>query len=233
MFFKKNNKLEEKDEQISILQMAIKELNSEKDHNLNLKAEEIKKLNKKLNRKIRELEEKEKELEHKTQELENSVDNLEKATSTDSLTGAYNRRYFYDVAENIISLAKRDKGSLSLAILEIDKFDEINKIGDSALIDKVLQTFVHNISLRESDLFVRFSDNEFVILFPNTNSKQAEIVAQKIRENIQSNTFLKSIELTTSLCITEYIVSEDNINSALKRVSSALRESGTNTLSSI
>lgn len=237
MFFGNNNKLkekiEEKDEQISILQMAIEELNSELDHKLNLKSEEIGKLNRKLNLKIKELEDIEKELDHKTRELEASVDNLERVTNADTLTGAYNKRYFYDVAESIISLAKREKHPLSLAMLEINHFEEINKTHGYKTGDEILQTFVHKITLRESDVFVRFSDTEFVILFPNTDIKQAIIVSQKIRKDIESYTFFKSIELTTSLGVTEYMISEDNIYTALKRVNSALSEAEKNSVNSI
>lgn len=237
MFFNNNNKLEEKieekDEEISTLQMAIKELNTELDHKLSLKTEEIHKLNRKLNLKIKELEDIEKVLDHKTRELEASRDNLERITNTDTLTGAYNKRYFYDVAESIISLAKREKHSLSLAMLEINHFEEINKTHGYKTGDEILQTFVHKITLRESDVFVRFSETEFVILLPNTDLKQAIMVSQKIRKDIESYSFFKSIELTTSFGVSEYILAEDNIYSALKRVNSALSEAEKNSVNSI
>lgn len=233
MFFNKKNKLEEKDEQINTLQTAIKELNSEKDHKLSLKTEEINKLNRKLKNKTKELKEKEKELDYKTRELEISADNLERITSTDTLTGAYNKRYFYDVAESVISLSKREKHSLSLAMLEINNFETIYKVHGNEAADQILQTFVHKIILRESDLFVRFSDKEFVILFPNTNVQQAMIISDKIRKDIESLTFFNNIRLTISLGVTEYIISEDNIYNALQRVTTALSEAKANTTNNI
>ena len=236
MFFNNNKlekKIEAKDEQISILQMAIQELNSETDQKIKLKTEEIHKLNTKLNRKINELEEMKKELDHKSRELEESLENLERVTNTDMLTGAYNKRYFYDVAESIISLSKREKQPLSLVMLEINQFEEINKIHGYKTGDQILQTFVHKISLRESDVFVRFSDKEFVILFPNTNMQQAITISKKIREDIESFTFFKSIELTVSLGVTEFMFSEDNIVLALKRVNTALKEAKNNSVNAV
>ncbi|MEA3369931.1 MAG: GGDEF domain-containing protein [Campylobacterota bacterium] len=237
MFFNNNNKLEEKieekDEQINTLQLAIKELNAESEHKLKLKAEEIGKLNRKLKLKTEEFEELEKKLEHKTRELEASVDNLERVTNTDTLTGAYNKRYFYDVAESIISLAKREKHSLSLAMLELNEFEEINKTLGYKTGDEVLQTFVHKITLRESDVFVRFSDTEFVILLPNTDIKQAVTVSQKIRKDIDSYDFFKSIKLTVSLGVTEYVLAEDNIYNALQRVKGALEKAENNSVNSV
>lgn len=233
MFFGNNHELKEKDEQISTLQLAIKELNKEKDHNLNLKKEEIHTLNKKLALKMKELEDKEKELEKRTKELEDSRNSLELITSNDMLTGVYNKRYFYDVAESIISLAKREKHSLSLAILEINQLNKIREREGDKTGDEILQTFVHKISLRESDLFVRFAEQRFVILFPHTNIEQAKIISEKIRKDIESYTLFKSIDLTASICITEYKISEDNINTALQRVESLLAETQKNSVNTI
>ena len=241
MFFGNNNQIEEElkeelvqqSEQIETLHIALKKMNIDFDKKLDGKTQVINDLTRKLNSKIQENEEMQKELEHKSRALKESLDNLERVSNSDTLTGAYNKRYFYDVAESIISLAKREKEPLTLAIIEIDQLDEINHIYGYSVGDEILQTFVHKIVMRESDLFVRFTDKEFVILLPNTDLDHALIILEKIRKNIESCVFVKNIEVTVSIGVSEFLVSEENINDALKKVKMALKEASKNSINNI
>ncbi len=239
MFFWNNHKLEEKlkqkDEQISTLHKAIQELGMKLDKKLKEKTKKYKALDKKLDAQIKELTEVNKKLDHKTRELKESVDNLERITNSDTLTGAYNKRYFYDVAESVISLAKREKQPLSLAMIDINNFKNINSTYGYSVGDEVLQTFVHTITytIRESDVFVRFEEKEFVILFPNTNVEQALNISEKIRKTIESCSVTHNIDLTISIGLSELILSEDNINSALKKASAALIKAEKNSITYI
>jgi len=241
MFFGNNNQIEEElkeelvqqSEQIETLHIALKKMNIDFDKKLDGKTRVINDLTRKLNSKIQENEEMQKELEHKSRALKESLDNLERVSNSDTLTGAYNKRYFYDVAESIISLAKREKEPLTLAIIEINQLDEINHIYGYSVGDEILQTFVHKIVMRESDLFVRFTDKEFVILLPNTDLDHALIILEKIRKNIESCVFLKNIEVTVSIGVSEFLVSEENINDALKKVKMALKEASKNSINNI
>ncbi|MCD6190366.1 MAG: GGDEF domain-containing protein [Sulfurimonas sp.] len=241
MFFGNNNQIEEElkeelvqqSEQIETLHIALKKMNIDFDKKLDGKTQVINDLTRKLNSKIQENEEMQKELEHKSRALKESLDNLERVSNSDTLTGAYNKRYFYDVAESIISLAKREKEPLTLAIIEINQLDEINHIYGYSVGDEILQTFVHKIVMRESDLFVRFTDKEFVILLPNTDLDHALIILEKIRKNIESCVFLKNIEVTVSIGVSEFLVSEENINDALKKVKMALKEASKNSINNI
>ena len=241
MFFGNNNQIEEElkeelvqqSEQIETLHIALKKMNIDFDKKLDGKTQVINDLTRKLNSKIQENEEMQKELEHKSRALKESLDNLERVSNSDTLTGAYNKRYFYDVAESIISLAKREKEPLTLAIIKINQLDEINHIYGYSVGDKILQTFVHKIVMRESDLFVRFTDKEFVILLPNTDLDHALIILEKIRKNIESCVFVKNIEVTVSIGVSEFLVSEENINDALKKVKMALKEASKNSINNI
>ena len=241
MFFGNNNQIEEElkeelvqqSEQIETLHIALNKMNIDFDKKLDGKTQVINDLTRKLNSKIQENEEMQKELEHKSRALKESLDNLERVSNSDTLTGAYNKRYFYDVAESIISLAKREKEPLTLAIIEINQLDEINHIYGYSVGDEILQTFVHKIVMRESDLFVRFTDKEFVILLPNTDLDHALIILEKIRKNIESCVFVKNIEVTVSIGVSEFLVSEENINDALKKVKMALKEASKNSINNI
>jgi diguanylate cyclase (GGDEF)-like protein len=234
MFFGSDSKLkeeiEDKNEEISTLQLAIKELNEELDQKLKIKAQEVKELNKKIETKTDEIDGINKKLNHKTRALEESLDNLERISNSDTLTGAYNKRYFYDVAESVISIAKREKQSLTIAVVDINDFKEINDTHGYKIGDSVLQTLVHRIKLRESDVFVRFSEKEFVIIFPNTDLEHALIALEKTRKDIESCIFVKSILVTVSIGVHEYIMSEDNIVTALTKAKTSLSKAGKNSI---
>jgi len=241
MFFNNNykfeedlkEKIEEQNEQIDTLHIVLEKMNMDFDKKLDSKTKIINELTRKLNSKIEENEEINKELDHKNRALQESLDNLERISDTDTLTGAYNKRYFYDVAESIISLAKREKQSLSIAIIEINQFDEINHTYGYKVGEEILQTFVHKIVMRESDIFVRFTEKEFVTLLPNTNLEHALVILEKIRKNIESCIFVKNIEVTVSIGVSIFLVSEENINDALKKAKVALKEASKNSINNI
>ena len=241
MFFGNNHEVEEelkevilqRDEQVDTLHVSLKKMNMEFDKKLDNKTQKINDLNKKLDIKIEEIEELKKELNHKSRALQESLANLERISNSDTLTGAYNKRYFYDVAESVISLAKREKQPLSIAIIEINQLDEINHTHGYNIGDEILQTFVHKIVMRESDIFVRFTDKEFVTLLPNTGLDHALIILEKIRKNIESCVFVKNIEVTVSIGVSSFLISEDNINDALKKAKTALKEASKNSINSI
>jgi len=109
---------------------------------------------------------------------------------TDSLTGLYNRRYFYLILGNEIERAKRYQSPLSLIMIDIDHFKLVNdKFGHLAG-DEVLHS-VSEISkklLRQADSMFRFGGEEFVILMPETNQKEALNVAERIRSAVEEST---------------------------------------------
>lgn len=108
----------------------------------------------------------------------------------DFLTGAYNRRYFYDAGNAIFSKIKRKKLPLAVAMLDIDKFKNINDtyghdIGDIAIkeIKKVLDE-----TLRASDLTARFGGEEFCIVLEDITLEDTKLLFEKIRKRFEENT---------------------------------------------
>lgn len=116
---------------------------------------------------------------------------LEQLCSIDELTGIFNRRYIIKKLESEIEISTRYKTSLSIIIIDIDNFKEINDsyghlIGDEVLI-KTSDTIKN--SLRESDYFGRIGGEEFIIILPNTDLKNAHLCAERIRMNVYNNNF--------------------------------------------
>lgn len=154
---------------------------------------------------------------------------------TDPMTKLYNRRYFTKVSAHILDMARRDKKDLSLMIMDIDKFKNINDTFGHAVGDEVIIEFakVLHRQKRNSDVLCRFGGEEFVILLPETNCDGAEVVAEKIRKkteslsiNIDSNT---TLQFTVSLGISSVFAdNEENIEEALQRADEALYKAKNN-----
>ncbi|MEA3352547.1 MAG: diguanylate cyclase [Campylobacterota bacterium] len=170
--------------------------------------------------------------------LKRSKDELKLLASTDSMTKLYNRRYFSKVSEHIFDLAKRDKVPLSVILLDIDKFKDINdtyghNIGDEIIIKLANKLKEHQ---RKSDIVCRYGGEEFVLLLPNTSSEGAMTVANKIKEEVENTTTDISddikIKFTVSLGVSDIENrSENSIEAALIRADKALykaKETGRN-----
>lgn len=86
---------------------------------------------------------------------------------TDYLTGAYNRRYFFEAVESNLSYAQRMHRNLCIAILDIDFFKKVNDTHGHEAGDAVLQHFTLTIrgQIRKYDILARFGGEEFVIQF--------------------------------------------------------------------
>ena len=128
---------------------------------------------------------------------------------TDSLTGLFNRRYYYVILDNEIERAKRYQSPLSLIMIDIDHFKQVNdKFGHLAG-DEVLQS-VSEMSkklLRQIDKMFRYGGEEFMIILPETKQEEALNVAERIRSTI-AETAIKikkgSVKLTVSIGVSEY-----------------------------
>lgn len=152
---------------------------------------------------------------------------LEKLSSTDPLTGIYNRRHFINKLEEKLTLAKRYKFPLSLIMIDIDHFKKVNDIHGHGVGDSVLIEYTKLISdiTRAGDIFCRMGGEEFIIIAPYTDIKNAHILAEKIRKRVEEHK--KVLPITMSFGVTEYIVGEDS-DHILNRVDEALYEAKEN-----
>ncbi|WP_294962937.1 diguanylate cyclase [Sulfurimonas sp.] len=107
----------------------------------------------------------------------------------DFLTGAYNRRYFFESGEPIYAKNKRKETPMAVAMIDIDKFKNINDtyghdIGDIAIqeIKKILDK-----NLRTSDLMARFGGEEFCVFLEDITIEDAKILFEKIRKAFEEN----------------------------------------------
>ncbi len=122
---------------------------------------------------------------------------------TDELTGIANRRKFFSSLEGEFIKAKRYKRPLSVLMLDIDYFKNVNDSYGHDAGDKVIREYVDRCleSLRQSDIIARIGGEEFAVILPETTGEGALILAERIREGIENRLFdtdEKSLKITTS-----------------------------------
>lgn len=113
---------------------------------------------------------------------------LVEVSNTDHLTGLYNRRYLMDVLEREFSRARRNGCSLSLLVIDMDHFKEINDTCGHQAGDLVLAeaASVFREQLRNYDTAVRFGGDEFVAVLPGAALPEATAVAERVRKAVEA-----------------------------------------------
>jgi len=156
-------------------------------------------------------------------ELKAKQDVTKEKAYIDGLTKVYNRNKFDEVFEKEMTVVKRYNHKLSIAIIDIDKFKDINDSYGHLIGDEVLIMIAQNINthLRETDVFARWGGEEFVILFKETNINNAKIVSLKLKDDIEKLQHPTAGNITVSFGLTEYIKG-DTQETLFKRCDDAL-----------
>lgn len=164
-----------------------------------------------------------KELEQANRELQHSIEQLQLVASTDQLTSAWNRRYFNRIINTERARAARSGQPLSLILVDIDHFKEINDnyghlVGDEVLVE-VANTLQQ--SLRATDYLVRWGGEEFAILVPELDEAAGVMLAERLREEIALMAFSNGIRLTISAGVAQ-LTEHDVLTKWVSRVDNAL-----------
>ena len=168
---------------------------------------------------------------HLKEEFIAAKNRINEMETKDSLTGIHNRLYLNAYAEKLYSMANRMEFNLSALLIDIDRFKQINesygqKIGDESIVK--LTTTVKD-QLRESDIFVRYGGEEFVVILPNTSLDDAVAKAEMICKSIKSGDFqfpfTVSIGVATQSKITKNM---DNIILAADKKLKEAKKTGRN-----
>ncbi len=155
-------------------------------------------------------------------------DELQKIATTDYLTGLCNRRQFMRLAAIELGRQRRySKGGLSLIMLDIDYFKQVNDTHGHDMGDLVLKHFAQTGEkcIREVDIFARIGGEEFAILLPDTDSIGALVTAQRFRQAIETSYILQDkekISITASLGVTQWDTGIKDIGEMLKQADQAL-----------
>ena len=120
-------------------------------------------------------------------ELEESRRALAEQASTDPLTRLRNRRSFYDQGTQQVAAVKRYLGELSVLLIDIDHFKQVNdrfghQAGDEVLVK--VASLLGGI-VRNGDAVARIGGEEFAVLLPETNRLGAAVLAERIRARVE------------------------------------------------
>jgi diguanylate cyclase (GGDEF)-like protein len=154
---------------------------------------------------------------------------IKRLTFIDSLTPAYNHRFFQEALAKEISRHSRTGHELGLAMIDIDNFKKINDTYGHPVGDEILKGLVEELmtNARDSDVVARYGGEEFAIIFPDTPAQSAADAANRLREIVARRVFPlaavdKTLHITVSVGVAVY--PRDGITSAdvISRADAAL-----------
>jgi len=136
---------------------------------------------------------------------------LQRHAITDELTDVYNQRQFRILLENEIENARRNNSSLGLIMMDIDNFSMYNDLYGHECGDKILKatsTILKSI-VKQNGYVCRYGEDEFAIIFPNTDIDSLEIIAHNIVhrfERVRSDYFSEKLseKVTLSIGLSEF-----------------------------
>ncbi|MGS2743511.1 sensor domain-containing diguanylate cyclase [Halomonas sp. LS-001] len=170
----------------------------------------------------------------RTQELSQANRQLEALATQDALTGLANRRRFDEKVLELFRTFRRTQRPFTLMILDIDHFKGVNDEHGHALGDQILRQLADLLchQIRVTDFVARYGGEEFAVLLPDTSAEpDAESVAEKIREAVESIEFSGGLSITISIGLSQVTPEDTEISTLFERADKALyrvKESGRN-----
>jgi diguanylate cyclase (GGDEF)-like protein len=125
--------------------------------------------------------------------------------TTDPLTGVFNRRTFIELAEQELARAHRAGTPLTIMMLDLDHFKQVNDTCGHLVGDEVLVSFTRLIRdcIRRGDLVVRYGGEEFCVLLPSTTLAAATALAERIRTTCAAEPLTeRAFKVTVSIGLT-------------------------------
>lgn len=157
---------------------------------------------------------------------------LEELWMTDHLTGLENRQSMDQIWEREILRAERYGDLFSVLLIDIDHFKSVNDNYGHLVGDELLFQFAQLLrqECRDTDHVGRWGGEEFIVLIPNTNLSSAVLMAEKIRETIESFSFTTVGDVTVSIGVACYRsgMSEDELFSLADKALYRAKNSGRN-----
>ncbi|MGH1486043.1 MAG: diguanylate cyclase [Cellvibrionaceae bacterium] len=176
------------------------------------------------------------ELREKVNELSSLNQKLDVAASTDFLTGALNRRSFFERSEAELKRLQRENKNACIVMIDIDFFKAVNDnyghaAGDAVLIF-VLQKLQQGV--RQHDIVARLGGEEFVILLSDIEQSQAVDLSERLRKTLEAGSILfeeESIAVTASFGL--YMIENEDVHDSISKADALLydaKSSGRNTV---
>ena len=153
-------------------------------------------------------------------------DRLRELATRDSLTDVYNRRHLEEIARKELARSERNGRPLTMAMLDVDHFKQINdtyghQVGDEVLCE-IARRFAK--SIRASDILGRYGGEEFVVIFPETNLEEARVVSERLLTAVAGQPIAAgrgAISVTVSIGLTTFVSGQD-MERVIERADAAL-----------
>ncbi len=160
-------------------------------------------------------------------QLDLAEEKLRIMATKDELTHSYNRRHFFELANQELARTLRYGGTFSIAILDFDNFKSVNdhyghQAGDQALLELCQ---ICNTNIRMPDIFARYGGDEFVFLFPQSDKEKARECLKRILASISDKPLLhedSQIHIHVSIGLAEFSRDSHLIDHILRQADLAL-----------
>lgn len=161
---------------------------------------------------------------------------LKLMASIDPLTKLNNRLHFDNISQVIFENAKRSGSTFSVLLIDIDWFKKVNDTYGHIVGDMSLVAVANSLKeqLRSGDCIARYGGEEFIILLPNSNKNDAELVASKLNKEIADlviNVKKLSFNCTISIGVAEFTSRHNSLLDVIENADQALyqaKETGRN-----
>lgn len=152
---------------------------------------------------------------------------LKHIAKRDSLTRLFNRRSLFEQGENHVESALKYQHDLSVILLDIDHFKQVNDLHGHFVGDEVIKIIAKlgNETIRPRDIFARLGGEEFTVILPETSLEQAKAIAERLREKIELYDLAnqaKSLTLTVSIGVASLTQTEQNFDALLSAADEAM-----------
>jgi diguanylate cyclase (GGDEF)-like protein len=166
-------------------------------------------------------------------QLEATNIQLKKLSTTDDLTGCYNRREMQLKMSITRRQMQRRKSNFAVLMLDLDNFKAVNDIYGHIEGDKVLKQFANVLmkGARVDDVVARYGGEEFLIILPEIDADEAITAANRIHKNmININSLIENITVSIGICIASFdsLLSNDEIINIADKALYTSKTSGKN-----
>lgn len=157
-------------------------------------------------------------------QVEESLSKTERMAHQDSLTGLYNRRGLELEGRRVIHRANRNRDTVSVAMLDCDRFKMINDEFGHRAGDEALKFLAHTLreNTRESDVASRLGGDEFVIVFANTTFAEAEQALARIERAFEAGMEERGYSATLSVGLAQISADARDLKTLVARADEAM-----------
>ena len=164
---------------------------------------------------------------HDITQEKTKLDTLKIEAQTDYLTGTLNRTTFEKELEHLLIEYTRFSKDVCVMMLDVDFFKKINDTFGHFIGDYVLKKLAYSLKsqVRKSDFVFRYGGEEFAIVLPDITLQNAVIIAEKIRQLIEHQTFKvdeKNVAVTLSIGLSMFQKEDQSISKVVIRADEAL-----------